>query len=1079
MKVLKYIVLLLLLLASFLPIYAQNNKSKDLTDQAFDLVSNGENAKAFDILASIDPAEVIQNDTVAALYCYTYGCAYYNVSDKENAIFYFERTRIITEKLNFIDGIYFYAVSNLIQLYLDKDDYSTAAEYGRWVLVRGGSTITTHPSYPSILASMGNAMYNYEDPDAYLFYIRAQEAAETIYDKSSIYYYTYGLELAKYYHLQGKIQKAQQTTDRLIDICNSVKKKSDDLLQVFNILLKWKQEFNIMPEETINDTEIRIKSQKQPLKWLIQLPYDVNLDICRMHMEQGEDSKSLAEMDSIINANEKNIDDNSINQYIIANSYLVSYCNNVGLYEKSDSLLRLSIEKTKILEHPCSFEYMIEQGYADMYISLRNTNRGRIWLDRAEVHLNEYQWYDYSYISFLLAKSGSYIMDEDYLMAKICVDLAFDFYFNMNNEPDNRRPYAQLLLLQSVIENKLGNTHACIPILENIIYNTENSTAFKDIYHEALVTYSYVLIQCGDITKGYQNLCKLDSCQNDLNDAILCTYKQNRIFCLTHFGSEKDVVDAVKEYNATNKKLVSASAKLTFEEREDYLFNALNSSNVVNYGILLQYPNKEMSSICYDNALWTKNLLSFTNSDLRQMVNNSNNTLLINKYNEYLSLKEESIYNTKNSDRASKIDQLNHLEIEILSNLSKYGKATFKTSKEWQQIKDELKNNEVAIEIISVPIFADDMNSAVWQYAALLVSKQCEAPEFIPLGMSDHFSKILDRGTIRENVYYNHLYKQGVLAENLYKMLWEPLMPYLKDKKTLYISAIGEIEKLNLPLMVLPDGHRIQEYIDVRYVTSTADILTAQKDQIECKDVVLYGGITYENKNVFADNQNNGNRGNLAYLEGSKVEIENLKSELDSRSIENILYMGSDANEESFKALSGHSPSILHIATHGFFLKEYEDKKENKFANKLLGTTTQEYSMLSTGLLMAGANSSWNGKETAPGIEDGILTADEIARLDLNNTQLAVLSACESGLGEIDNICGTMGLQRAFKMAGVKSIIMSLWKVDDEATQKLMVSLYKYLLQGVGIHESLKKAQDDLREQYPDPYYWAAFEVLD
>lgn len=957
MKVLKYIVLLLLLLASFLPIYAQNNKSKDLTDQAFDLVSNGENAKAFDILASIDPAEVIQNDTVAALYCYTYGCAYYNVSDKENAIFYFERTRIITEKLNFIDGIYFYAVSNLIQLYLDKDDYSTAAEYGRWVLVRGGSTITTHPSYPSILASMGNAMYNYEDPDAYLFYIRAQEAAETIYDKSSIYYYTYGLELAKYYHLQGEIQKAQQTTDRLIDICNSVKNKSDNLLQVFNILLKWKQEFNIMPEETINDTEIRIKSQKQPLKWLIQLPYDVNLDICRMHMEQGEDSKSLAEMDSIINANEKNIDDNSINQYIIANSYLVSYCNNVGLYEKSDSLLRLSIEKTKILEHPCSFEYMIEQGYADMYISLRHTNRGKTWLDRSEVHLNEYQWFDYSYIAFLIAKCGYYLMEEDYLMAKICVDLAFDFYFNMNEEADNRRPYIQLLVLLSAIENKLGNTQACIPILENIINNTENKPAFIDIFHETLVSYATVLFQCGDIAGSYQALCKLDSCQNDLNPEVLSVYKQNRIICLTHLGSEIDVVAAVKDYNATNKNQVSASTKLTFEEREQYLFNLLNLSNVINYGILLQYPNKEMCSICFDNALWTKNLLSFTNSDLKRMVNASGNTLLMNKYNEYLSLKEESIYNTKYRDRASKIDQLNRLEIEILSKLSKLEKDTYKPAKEWWQIKEKLKKNEVAIEIISVPIFADDMNSA-WQYAALLISKECEAPEFILLGMSDQFSKILDRGSIRENVYYNHLYKQGELAENLYKMLWEPLMPYIKDKKTLYISAIGEIEKLNLPLMVLPDGHRIQEYIDVRYVTSTADILTAQKDQIECKDAVLYGGIFYEDKIVFADNQNNGNRGNLAYLEGSRVEIENLKSELDSRSIENILYIGSDANEESFKALSGHSPSILHIATHGYFLNEYEDRMGNKFANHLLGTTSQEFSMLSTGLLMAGANSS-------------------------------------------------------------------------------------------------------------------------
>jgi CHAT domain-containing protein len=113
-------------------------------------------------------------------------------------------------------------------------------------------------------------------------------------------------------------------------------------------------------------------------------------------------------------------------------------------------------------------------------------------------------------------------------------------------------------------------------------------------------------------------------------------------------------------------------------------------------------------------------------------------------------------------------------------------------------------------------------------------------------------------------------------------------------------------------------------------------------------------------------------------------------------------------------------------------------------------------------------------------LNDGVLTSNEISELDLSGVDLIVLSACETGLGEIQGSEGVFGLQRAFKLAGAKSLILSLWKVPDSETSELMTLFYKYYLSGLTANEALKKAQNEIRKRFPDdPYYWAAFFVVD
>jgi CHAT domain-containing protein len=116
--------------------------------------------------------------------------------------------------------------------------------------------------------------------------------------------------------------------------------------------------------------------------------------------------------------------------------------------------------------------------------------------------------------------------------------------------------------------------------------------------------------------------------------------------------------------------------------------------------------------------------------------------------------------------------------------------------------------------------------------------------------------------------------------------------------------------------------------------------------------------------------------------------------------------------------------------------------------------------------------------ETKPDSEDGILTALEAANLDLDETDLVILSACETGLGELKAGEGVFGLQRAFKVAGAKSIVMSLWSVNDAVTQKLMTEFYHRFLTENNARKAFMEAQAEIKRQHPEPYFWGAFVMV-
>ena len=376
-------------------------------------------------------------------------------------------------------------------------------------------------------------------------------------------------------------------------------------------------------------------------------------------------------------------------------------------------------------------------------------------------------------------------------------------------------------------------------------------------------------------------------------------------------------------------------------------------------------------------------------------------------------------------------------------------------------------------------------------YAAFVFTNHDTVPHFVPLCEESKLQSLLQYNN--SNGYVNNLYRGGKLGtappkefkgDSLYHYVWEPLEPYLGNAHTVSIAPVGILHKISFAAMpskksqYLVATYKIQQYTSTRQIAEIYDSLSKTDN-----NVALMGGISYTvDSSSFVSRARNikpTKRGTKRaysksaweFLPGTLSEIDNIQHLFEKYGKTVLSDTGSSASEERFKSFSGHSPRIIHLATHGFFLPDPQSNKNDEY-----DTSSGFYKdpMLRTGLILAGANRTWLGKPPFANREDGILSAYEISQLDLSNTDLVVLSACETALGDIEGSEGVFGLQRAFKIAGVRNLVVSLWQVPDKETSELMTQFYTYYLSGIPAREAFIQAQQLMRQKYT-PYYWAAF----
>lgn len=423
-------------------------------------------------------------------------------------------------------------------------------------------------------------------------------------------------------------------------------------------------------------------------------------------------------------------------------------------------------------------------------------------------------------------------------------------------------------------------------------------------------------------------------------------------------------------------------------------------------------------------------------------------------------------------------------------------KETHKTAT-WNGVKKSLSKKEVAVEFVLCP--SDMMvNNPRVRIGALVLRKNSKVPTYIDL--CDWENVDVFRNAHADIALVNQCYAMDDTM--LYHHIWQKITPLLKDGDVIYYSTTGALIYLNLE--VVSDGQRrMNQRFKLHQVSSTAAIGEVKAAKWQKKgDAVVYGGLVYDEsveemqaaakayqqlpdkemlalRSLYQDTPDS--RGAINTLSGTLEEAKFIRDILVKNGSKVALYTEELGNEESVKALSGHAPYILHIATHGFFLTTPNDEYQHRSVVERLDVmgNRQHSFMLYTGLMMSGAFNAWMGRELIPGIEDGILTSYELSQIDLSGCRLAVLSACETGRGVPNGYAGDLGLRHALKLAGVQTVIASLWEVPDDATSILMKSLYENISAGIEPSQALIKAQDAVKEKFPQPYYWAGFHLID
>ncbi|HMV09749.1 MAG TPA: CHAT domain-containing protein [Cyclobacteriaceae bacterium] len=474
---------------------------------------------------------------------------------------------------------------------------------------------------------------------------------------------------------------------------------------------------------------------------------------------------------------------------------------------------------------------------------------------------------------------------------------------------------------------------------------------------------------------------------------------------------------------------------------------------------------KYVSQDFYDYNLATKALLLNATNKVKEAILKSKNEALIKEYLSWLDQKEQLARLYTLSKEELKQQKINLPELERAANAAEKslsGKSTefsagYSTQKiSYKQILGLLNDTEAVVDIIRVRGFAQDFTPDS-RYVALILKKGAEMPQLV----------MMENGADLEKKYakfYRNAVQQKVTDDYSYEQYWTKIEKELTGKKLIYISPDGVYNQMNLNTLKRPDQDYVVNRYDLVIIGNTKDLiaLKARKTSVPKKNAFLLGFPDYGTSDVAA-------------LPGTKVEIDGVAKVLKTSGYQVTQVMAKDATEKNVKAVK--APTLVHIATHGYFLQDAGEGEGSVFG--VNAESASRNPLLRSGLILAGAGRAFTGGGSDISSNDnGILTAYEAMNLDLEGTNLVILSACETGLGDIKSGEGVYGLQRAFQVAGAEALIMSLWKVDDAATQMLMTNFYNNWIKLGNKQKAFKQAQLQLMAKYKDPYYWGAFVMM-
>ena len=555
--------------------------------------------------------------------------------------------------------------------------------------------------------------------------------------------------------------------------------------------------------------------------------------------------------------------------------------------------------------------------------------------------------------------------------------------------------------------------------------------------------------------------------------------------------NESSCNDYIKSVNLAKEYIHERMPYLTTEERQSF-WEPLSEimCNMTPFAIQAGQLQSPFTESCYEGLVLSKGFLLSSEQSTFDLIESQGAERDLKDYATIVSMigqvKEwEKDYSANADSILTLTNKINHLERILMDSCRSYGDLTSFMSIGYKKIQEQLGQEDVIID------FTDYITASRGRvYAAYFINRNQDHPLLKELFTESVIDSM--------RVPYINKYYEEPYASRLYHLLWEPFSDYIDEGATIYYVPSQFLFQLALESLPIGDGTLLGDHYNFIRLSSAREIVKVNPmlnvNEKVNPNAVLYGGLEYNVSNDIMKQESSkyGNfsipyyaqrremaRGDSIFKElpWTKVEVERIDKVLSAQQISSKPYFGANGTEESFMALSGKAPCILHIATHGFYFSP-TDAKDVGFLKGY-----QDAMMLS-GLVMAGGNKAWLGKAVPKGVMSGILTAEDISRLDLNGVEIAVLSACQTGQGKATSE-GLYGLQRAFKKAGVQTLVISLWNVSDKVSSEFMIEFYKQLVNPKdqktrwNKRKAFAEAKRLIREKHDDPYYWAPFIMLD
>ena len=542
-----------------------------------------------------------------------------------------------------------------------------------------------------------------------------------------------------------------------------------------------------------------------------------------------------------------------------------------------------------------------------------------------------------------------------------------------------------------------------------------------------------------------------------------------------------DYTAAVQQLKALMKQRIPY---MDSTEREG-LWNPLSSlfTMMTPYALEARQTQTAFTKNCYDALVMSKSFLLESERSMYDVIKRMGTPEDMHNYTTLASMKNqvkawEKDYKANADSILSVSRKVSRLENLLANRCKEYSDGTDFMDVDYDAVKHALGQNEVLID------FTDYISQTQGRmYAAYIINKVQDYPLLKALFAERQIDSL---GIVRPDMYYSEDYSEDVL-----KLLWVPLKENVSECTTIYYVPSQLLFQISLESLPLPDGSLLGSHYHFVRLSSARELVKMKSESkgYKSNSAVLYGGLQYdledsdmveEAKKYDLSNllalRGEIARGDSVFhdLQGTKEEILKIEDLLKRNKWQVSSYMGKNGTEESFLNMHGKSPKLLHLATHGFYYTP--NRAEN--VDYLKGYTD---AMSLSGLVLSGGNAAWLGKQLPKGVLGGILTANDIARLDLSNTDMVVLSACQTGQGKATSE-GLYGLQRAFKKAGVGTIVMSLWNVSDKITSEFMATFYERLAETHNAwnkRKAFEEAKEIIRKKHPDPFHWAAFVMLD